>query len=72
MLCGTVAFCPVHESPFMPCEHTQESLQMSLSLIPPTAQVGLITYGRHVSVCACVCVCVHVRMCVCRHECESE
>lgn len=31
---------------------------MSLSLIPPTAQVGLITYGRHVS--ACVCVCEHV------------
>ena len=28
--------------------HSQESLQLSLSLIPPTALVGLITYGKMV------------------------
>lgn len=27
----------------------QESLQLSLSLIPPNALVGLVTYGRMVS-----------------------
>ena len=71
MLCSAVDLYRVHgvlSHPF----NTQESLQMSLSLIPPTAHVGLITYGRHVSVCVCVqvcacrcvCMCVHVQVCV--------
>ena len=68
MLCSAVDLYRVQgvlSHPF----NTQESLQMSLSLIPPTAHVGLITYGRHVSVCVCVCKCVRASVCC---ECESE
>jgi len=31
-------------------EHVQESLQMSLSLLPPNALIGLITFGKMVQV----------------------
>jgi len=30
--------------------HVQESLQMSLSLLPPNALIGLITFGKMVQV----------------------
>ena len=33
---------------FVTCSILQESLQMSLSLLPPNALIGLITYGKMV------------------------